>query len=310
MSSKKNILYWNNCWFTNVGESFIDVGAMTLLKRIFPNGNIVSIGPMSNFYINNICGDNSFNKNTNAIDWFDIFEGTFDYIVFAGMYISESFFNNNQGSFVFLKKIAKAGAKVVFLGVGCHEYTENEIICLKNAIEELNNPLIVTRDNFTYEKLKDYTRCMRGLDCAFWCIDAYDPRVLRKAKYDVVTYNRSNVPKELLDENLMGKRIVTAEHMPFFMKERYIKPNMVISDCIFDYLTVYANADCVYTDLVHATIVSLMYGKKVKFKPVDNRRDVIESINILKRNDDWIFINEEDLKILKNDIEEKIIELL
>ena len=29
------IVYFNNCWFTNVGEAFIDLGGMELTKRIF-----------------------------------------------------------------------------------------------------------------------------------------------------------------------------------------------------------------------------------------------------------------------------------
>lgn len=44
------ILYYNNCWFTNVGEAFIDIGAMNLLKRIFPHSQIACISEMAAYY--------------------------------------------------------------------------------------------------------------------------------------------------------------------------------------------------------------------------------------------------------------------
>ncbi len=39
----------------------------------------------------------------------------------------------------------------------------------------------------------------------------------------------------------------------------------MIFDTPYDYLTVYANARMVYTDLVHTTIVYLMYETQVKY---------------------------------------------
>lgn len=46
-----NILYYNNCWFTNVGEAFIDIGAMELIRRIFKNDTIINISNMSGLYL-------------------------------------------------------------------------------------------------------------------------------------------------------------------------------------------------------------------------------------------------------------------
>jgi len=40
---------------------------------------------------------------------------------------------------------------------------------------------------------------------------------------------------------------------------------MLISDTPYDYLTAYANAHKVHTDLVHGTIASLAYGIPVKY---------------------------------------------
>ena len=45
------ILYLNNCWFTNVGEAFIDVGGMELARKIFPDSSIACFSAMSNYYV-------------------------------------------------------------------------------------------------------------------------------------------------------------------------------------------------------------------------------------------------------------------
>ena len=45
-----NIIYYGNCCATNVGEAFIDIGAMFLLKEAMPDANIIYISPMSKYY--------------------------------------------------------------------------------------------------------------------------------------------------------------------------------------------------------------------------------------------------------------------
>ncbi|MBQ5850409.1 MAG: hypothetical protein IIW54_06310, partial [Lachnospiraceae bacterium] len=46
-----NILYYNNCWFTNVGEAFIDIGSMELIRKVFKGSKIINISNMSHWYI-------------------------------------------------------------------------------------------------------------------------------------------------------------------------------------------------------------------------------------------------------------------
>ena len=42
-----SILYFNNCWFTNIGEAFIDIGAIELLKQLFPGQQIINFSHMT-----------------------------------------------------------------------------------------------------------------------------------------------------------------------------------------------------------------------------------------------------------------------
>ena len=47
----------NNCWYTNIGEAFIDIGVKNIFKNISKdNKNIIfnTISPMSKFYIGNM----------------------------------------------------------------------------------------------------------------------------------------------------------------------------------------------------------------------------------------------------------------
>lgn len=37
-----NVLYYDNCWMTNIGEAFIDIGARKLLENIGDNKIIVN----------------------------------------------------------------------------------------------------------------------------------------------------------------------------------------------------------------------------------------------------------------------------
>ena len=60
----------------------------------------------------------------------------------------------------------------------------------------------------------------------------------------------------------------------------------MVSDSPYDYIMWYANADRVYTDLVHATIICLEYGTPVKYFPIDYRRDAFESIPFVGKDDD------------------------
>lgn len=90
MSGKKTILYLNNCWFTNVGEAFIDIGAMRLIQNIFPDKSIGCCSAMSNYYVNNLQNGN-FDELARkkclptfcAQDYFYA-----DYIILAGMFVS------------------------------------------------------------------------------------------------------------------------------------------------------------------------------------------------------------------------------
>ena len=285
-----------------MGEAFIDIGAIELLKKIFPNERIVNISRMNYFYIKQKISNSSLEfKFLNMWDY--IIGDDVKYIVLAGMFGSKIFIESlvkKNGNFI--EYLLKKNIKIIFLGIGQQYYTEQETIDVINFLKSIKPILIVSRDDVVYNNLKNDFRIIKGIDCAYWCIDAYNP-IIKCFKYDVVTYNRSLEPKELIVEN----EIVRAYHFQYDMKENNIKDNMLVSDSPYDYISLYANAEKVYTDLVHATIISLQYGKHVQFNRVDNRGLAIDALEGLKKDEqDMIYVEQELLEEQKKRIVKEI----
>ena len=90
-----------------------------------------------------------------------------------------------------------------------------------------------------------------------------------------------------------------------------MRDNQLVSDTPYDYLTIYANADRVYTDLVHASCVALQYGKLVKFSPVDKREAVINALKKLQQVENgFLYLDETDLEEQKEGLVTRISDLL
>ena len=123
----------------------------------------------------------------------------------------------------------------------------------------------------------------------------------------MVTYNRSPEPENLKQLD----NVIRAFHMGWYLKPKHLKDNLLISDIPYDYLTLYANADRVYTDLVHATISALQYERYVKFERVDKRGYAIDALeNTLVNEEGFLYINETDLENQKRSIVDRIKNML
>ena len=290
-----SILYYNNCWFTNIGEAFIDIGAMKMLQYLFPNQAIVNFSRMNYMYTTHILGGG---QNHKKLDMWKYIGGDVEYVVMAGMFANEDYISSLVGS-DFVNDLQERGAKVIYLGLGQCHYTSEETNAFRRYLEYVKPELVVTRDSVTYNNFKEIAPCINGIDCALWVRDSYNPSCSKPFRpYNVLTYNRSKESESAL--KMVGDTFVRAQHMQYSAKARHIRDNMLISDTPYDYLTLYACANEVYTDLVHATIAALQYGKHVWFERVDNRGYVIDSIGKLQQDSrGLIYIDENDLEIQK-----------
>ena len=304
--SGMQVLYMNNCWFTNVGEAFIDIGGMELTRQIFTNANICCFSDMSWYYSVNVAHEDKCNDFDEQIrkDFFNAADFlAADYVVVPGMCATEEAINKwPMGKMI--KSFSDNGSKIIFLGMGGFYYDKQEINAFSKYLDSLNLELIVTRDGLAYESYKNDYPCSRGIDCAFWVEDVFKPKGFRKKEYDVVTFNRSTEP-EMFQE--WCRPIVRPWHMQFSYKAANIKRGVLISDTPYDYLSVYANANRTYTDLVHASIVSLMYGVPVKYWYIDKRSAAFEAIENLTVQDDWMTVDNGLLNIQKENIKQDII---
>lgn len=295
------VLYWNNCWFTNVGEAFIDIGAMELIKRIFGDAKITNISAMNHYYVKT----NPFFLEGGGIRLLDMADYyTADYIVLAGMFAALEFIDASRTIHV-LRKLVSRGIKLIFLGLGQCEYSQIETERFRGVIEELKPVLISSRDDVVYENFRDSVNCVRALDCAFWVKDVYDPRGAAddSYKYEVVSFNRSRTPSDLKTQY----DVIKCWHFQHSLGKNNLTDNMLVSDTPYDYLTVYANAERVTTDLVHGTIASLQYGRPVRFLRTDKRGYAIDAVKKMKMDvNGYCFVEENDLEEQKKQAENDI----
>ena len=306
-SYEMKVLYFNNCWFTNVGEAFIDIGGMKLTKIIFgENSRIGCLSAMTNYYMKNAPKRKrfSFNPPSPHLEFVTSDYLNADYIILPGMVGTIEFLNAPSRAMV--DTLVEKGCKLVFLGLGGEWYTDEETDALKRYFDKVKPTLIISRDNDVYEQYKNVAPCVKGIDCAFWSVDVFDPRGFRDADYDVVTFNRIKEPKLFKDL----KNIVRPKHMQYSFRKEDADKTTLISDTPYDYLTIYANAKHVYTDLVHATIISMMYGTPVKYWENGKRFKAFYALDAIEKQDDFLYAPEESLNRQKTRIVEESKEVL
>lgn len=295
----------NNCWFTNVGEAFIDLGVKSFVNKIikhneFSNIHFGAISNMSQYYLSQLCKtefDESLIKDfTNSVLYPDVY-------ILPGMYASVDFLESG-GTYRFAKNVVANGGKIVFLGLGGARYDRTEYEHTIKIFRELDPLCVITRDKKTYDIYKDWCECKRGIDCAFWITEDFNPIDIRHKYYEVSTFNRSDEPQEL--SNKIG--LIHPWHFQYDLsscKTRYLsKENLFISDDPYSYITLYANAGKCYTDMVHATIICLEYSTPVKYWRFDDRRDAFESLECLNIDSDgFMTLDIKDLEDIKKNIE-------
>ena len=212
-----------------------------------------------------------------------------DYVIIPGMVGTKEFLNAPSRKMIDV--LAEKGCRPIFLGLGGEKYDNDETEALKTYFKQIKPALILSRDNEVYEQYKDVAPCIKGIDCAFWTVDCFDPRGFGDADYDVVAFNRSVEPDIFKDY----RNVVRPWHMQYQFRQEYSNETILISDTPYDYLTVYANAHRVYTDLVHATIVSLMYGTPVKYWENGKRYKCFYALEGLENSEGFLKVAEDSL---------------
>ncbi len=238
----------------------------------------------------------------NSYTWTDYFKP--DYFVLSGMFASQQL--ENSVTWEILRECKKKDIAIIFLGLGSQHYTKEEAESFRKVLDYLKPKLVITRDEQTYLAYKNSANCFNGIDCALWTDEVYDPRGFKCEEYYLYTFNYSKEPKEL-EEKYQTNVIRPIHHLwgIDIHDKRITKDGVFISDSPFDYLSLYANAKAVYTDMIHATLMSLMYGTPVKYYYYDKRSNVLDTLDTYK-NGEFLFLDKEKTKQRKLEIEQMV----
>jgi hypothetical protein len=245
------IMFYGGGWPTNIGNAVIGLGAIALLQAAAPNARVINISGMPRW----LFGKEHAHK---ALDVAGVCRC--DLAVFAGMSHCEEFVRVNGPTIL---KLRERGVPVLLLGTGARLYTPAEKKMYAAFLKQVQPVAVIARDRETYEAYADVIeRTVAGIDCGFFVSLAYEPVGVDLPPFVVANFDADAMPA--IDAG--GRDIIYTHHDCWgpIIEERKAKPNTLISDLPYDYLTLYANAECVYSDRVHACVAALSYGRKAQ----------------------------------------------
>jgi hypothetical protein len=299
LNGKINILYYGAGWPTNIGNAFIDIGSMELIRTAIPDSNIFFASEMPRWFFEYCPSENSLisrcfkkSKINNALDIAAVTEC--DVVVISGMSMCEEFIKINGPT---LEKLSKNNTSVLFVGTGAEVYTETEKKACKNFYKKLNLLGFISRDDNSYDSFSDsFPWSEKGIDCGFFVADAYKPAKLSLQPYVVVTFD--SIPEPVSVTQLHN--VVRAHHNTLLCipKNSINKKETLISDIPYDYLTLYANSVETHSDRVHACVAALSYGVPAKLYSDSPRGSLFNAVGAPN-------INKNTIKLDTNDFESK-----
>ncbi|WP_126661927.1 polysaccharide pyruvyl transferase family protein [Haloterrigena salifodinae] len=278
-------------WTTNIGNGFIDYGAKAMLERAFPDAEIVETGGYPNHAADTAAlwrGTRKFERmaghgadyespthqiRQNVVNVSELIDA--DLAVLPGCVLSRPTFRKY---FDTLTRLRERDIPIVIVGGGGEEYDEAERKDVEAVFDALDIEVLLTRDRTAYEEYGDLVEYLYdGIDCSLFLGDAHQPPEANR-QFDVHTFDKGGEP----DIDGASSTIIRPDHAPF--DEPYHFPvgerarellgletplfeaeNVFISDMVTDYLFLYANADVVRSDRIHACLPALTYGNRAQF---------------------------------------------
>ncbi|AFO56942.1 MULTISPECIES: polysaccharide pyruvyl transferase family protein [unclassified Natrinema] len=278
-------------WTTNIGNGFIDYGARAMLERAFPDAEIVETGGYPNHAADTAAlwrgtrklermagySEGDYESPThrlrrNAVNISELLDA--DLAVLPGCVLSRPTFRKY---FETLRRLRERDIPIVIVGGGGEEYDAAERNDVAAVFDALDIEVLLTRDRTAYEAYSDLVEYRYdGIDCSLFVPDRYQPPAANQA-FDIHTFDKQAEP------DIEGTAtIIRPDHAPF--DEPYHFPvgerarelvgletplfeteNAFVSDLVTDYLFLYANADVVRSDRIHACLPALTYGNRAQF---------------------------------------------
>jgi len=288
-------------WLQNIGNGFIDKGAVTVVREAFPDAEIIEVSGFPN-YTDNV-EPTEIRTDTTLVSWLrqsklartastlisysrsdnsdqtiddEYFEGQrggnmvnvaefidADIAVFPGCVLYRHALDKYIQT---LQHLNDTSTPIVLLGAGGGNYEPQTVETVRKILDQIQPAALLTRDERAYEKYNDmFELSYNGIDCGLFIDEWYGPP---DANQEILaaTFDKTNEPE--LDTDA---RVIRPNHGPFPTygtnpKAEYFKKNdTLLSDSLVDYLMVYANAEETHSDRIHACIPALAYGNRAQF---------------------------------------------
>lgn len=312
LSKAPLIAYAGGFWSTNMGNSFYDLGCIYVLKEALSGAEVVFTQDQPGYYWQ-INGNNP--KNT--LNYIECIKP--GYLVIGGPMISEQFTRywcktleniSNYGTKLILLSagcISYDEKEKQILRDFMKKFKPYALISRDNYTYENYGDLAC----YSYDGIccaffaNDYFRPYK-LDIEPYVIFGFDEieepvfsqvdndfRGIslfgKKMKYNIEKKHkygkflqRLNKTNKKYQESFAGFKIVRTRHgvQPSVAKTLFRAPNTFVSDVPYDYLNLYANAEAVFSDRVHACVPALAFEKPVMFFSKTLRGKIFDRVGL------------------------------
>jgi len=260
---KQFSVYYGGCWSTNIGNAFIDYGALHLMKQ----SNPLFYSERSPFYLHDGHGMvNHPNKNRYFNSGLELKP---KFVSFSGMMACPQFFLDQKELLADLKK---EGIPIILNGVGGESYTDDEIRQVRILFKELNIKGFISRDDITFDAYNDlFELSYKGIDCAFFVPEISRFNLLSNLNKNYLVHNNDDINNwennlvtiNSIIDSKASLRLIYSHHAPEYIKPwMQVNHDTMIAELPDEYIMLYSQSETTISTRVHACITTLAFGGK------------------------------------------------
>lgn len=291
MTASKHILVYGGGWIQNMGNAFIQIGSRYAVEQAAPgahvhlvDGNDIPVPLSPPEKILTIAGnfrllhslkniERKRNMRIQKLRWGLWESARIDVVVFSGVWLSKKFLESHRSTFSLFRK---RNIPIVFNGCGGTLYTPQEIADVTAILKEICPFGIISRDDATHHAYKNiFDRVSPGIDVGFFSMLAHGIPLPTSEQYTVYCFDRGPLPKEL---PLGDTTILTHHSVPGIAHNAFDGTRVFYSEFAQDYLNLYANAQAVYSDRVHACVAALASGRPAQLMDSTPRAQLFATV--------------------------------
>jgi len=299
-------------WRSNIGNGFIDIGLEWIIKECCPHAEVIRVGTPR--ILPSVLEGTSWRtflprkllpqSIREVLRRRLIMEAKipFEYAQYIGnidiVFVGGNIFTGYIDIFIpLLLRLKEKGSKIVLCGVGGDTYSSIEQKESRAFLAKLKPDIFISRDLISYQLYSNFGKySWNGIDCAYFVSEAYQSIKIKK-NYIVANFDNIKEPNIPNPENLP----IVRTHHTYFIKREWVKQsNFFISDFPEDYLNMYANAQLIFTDRIHTSVVAKAYGRPYRFFGKTKRISVLERVEGKSLQKE----KQEEIKFLKDALEE------